>query len=239
MCKAAFCTIPCALSNYKLYYNARNSILAKDTEEDIKYKDWESNELSMKFIEKANKNIYAYFYAYERFFMHFLYFICERKFYARTHLKITRHWKPLRTVCVLFKVQGHRFKSCRRLRFFLAPCSWRVEQIISHFFNDLKIYHLSLSHTCRQFRHCWSSQYAGRVSYMNLVYGLARHESFVAQWKEHPTGVRKIIGSNPVGESRRWILTKKTRMIYCDDHSSLSSTTAVQKWIISFILHII
>ena len=27
--------------------------------------------------------------------------------------------------------------------------------------------------------------------------------------------------------------------IYCDDHSSLSSTTAVQKWIISYILHII
>ena len=26
--------------------------------------------------------------------------------------------------------------------------------------------------------------------------------------------------------------------IYCDDHSSLSSTTAVQKWIISYILHI-
>ena len=26
--------------------------------------------------------------------------------------------------------------------------------------------------------------------------------------------------------------------IYCDDHSSISSTTAVQKWIISYILHI-
>ena len=26
--------------------------------------------------------------------------------------------------------------------------------------------------------------------------------------------------------------------IHCDDHSSLSSTTAVQKWIISYILHI-
>jgi len=26
--------------------------------------------------------------------------------------------------------------------------------------------------------------------------------------------------------------------IYCDDHSSLSSTTAVQIWIISYILHI-
>ena len=27
--------------------------------------------------------------------------------------------------------------------------------------------------------------------------------------------------------------------IYCDDHSSLSSTTAIQKWIISYILHIV
>ena len=27
--------------------------------------------------------------------MYCLYFICERKFYARTHLKITRHWKAL------------------------------------------------------------------------------------------------------------------------------------------------
>ena len=25
--------------------------------------------------------------------MEFLYFICERKFYARTRVKITRHWK--------------------------------------------------------------------------------------------------------------------------------------------------
>ena len=25
--------------------------------------------------------------------MYCLYFICERKFYARTHVKITRHWK--------------------------------------------------------------------------------------------------------------------------------------------------
>ena len=26
--------------------------------------------------------------------MECLYFICERKFYARTRVKITRHWKP-------------------------------------------------------------------------------------------------------------------------------------------------
>ena len=36
---------------------------------------------------------------------------------------------------------------------------------------------------------------------MNLVYAPARHESFVAQWLEHPTGVRKVIGSIPVGDS--------------------------------------
>ena len=35
-------------------------------------------------------------YAYERPFMHCLYFICEREFYERTHVKITRHWnQPL------------------------------------------------------------------------------------------------------------------------------------------------
>ena len=30
----------------------------------------------------------------------------------------------------------------------------------------------------------------------------ARLESFVAQWLEHPTGVRELIGSIPVGDSR-------------------------------------
>ena len=31
--------------------------------------------------------------AYVRPFMHCLYFICERKLYARTHVKITRKWE--------------------------------------------------------------------------------------------------------------------------------------------------
>ena len=38
------------------------------------------------------------------------------------------------------------------------------------------------------------------MSYMNQVYGLARHQSLVAQWLEHPTGVGKIIGSHLVGD---------------------------------------
>ena len=33
------------------------------------------------------------FYAYVRPFMQCLYFICQRKFYPRTHVKITRQWK--------------------------------------------------------------------------------------------------------------------------------------------------
>ena len=37
--------------------------------------------------------------------------------------------------------------------------------------------------------------------YMNLVNGPARYKSLVAQWLEHPTGVRKVIGSIPVGDS--------------------------------------
>ena len=36
---------------------------------------------------------------------------------------------------------------------------------------------------------------------MNLVCGLTRNESPVAQWLEHPTGVREVIGSIPVGDS--------------------------------------
>ena len=33
------------------------------------------------------------------------------------------------------------------------------------------------------------------------VYGLARHQSLVAQWLEHLISVRKVIGSIPVGDS--------------------------------------
>ena len=35
---------------------------------------------------------------------------------------------------------------------------------------------------------------------LNLA-GPARNESFVAQWMEHPTGVRKVRGSISVGDS--------------------------------------
>ena len=39
------------------------------------------------------------------------------------------------------------------------------------------------------------------MSYINRVYSLAHHKSFVAQWLENPTGVRNVMGSIPVGDS--------------------------------------
>ena len=52
---------------------------------------------------------------------------------------------------------------------------------------ELKIYDLSFFHCTVRHRHCWSLPYAGRVSNMNLVYGLALHEFSVAQVDRTPT----------------------------------------------------
>ena len=38
-------------------------------------------------------------------------------------------------------------------------------------------------------------------TYKNLVYDLAHHESPIAQWLECPTGIWKVMGSTPVGDS--------------------------------------
>ena len=48
---------------------------------------------------------------YERHFMHCLYFICEREFYARTHVKITRHWKS--TLCNEIYQNSNRGKTTK------------------------------------------------------------------------------------------------------------------------------
>ena len=37
--------------------------------------------------------------------MHCLFFICERKFYAHTHVKITRHWKSTLKYSVINSAQ--------------------------------------------------------------------------------------------------------------------------------------
>ena len=65
---------------------------------------------------------------------------------------------------------------------------------------------------------------------------------FIAQLVEHRTGIAEVMGSNPVEALIFFRLLLSNCLnwkIYCDDHSSHSSTTAVQIWIISYISHII
>ena len=64
---------------------------------------------------------------------------------------------------------------------------------------------------------------------------------FIAQLVEQRTGNAEVTSSNPVEALIFFRLLFSNCLnwkIYCDNHSSLSSTTAVQKWIISHILHI-
>ena len=63
---------------------------------------------------------------------------------------------------------------------------------------------------------------------------------FIAQVVEHRTSIAEVTGSNPVEALiffRPLLSNCLNWKIYCDDHSSLSSTTAVQIWIISYKLH--
>ena len=61
---------------------------------------------------------------------------------------------------------------------------------------------------------------------------------FIAQLVEHHTGIAEVTGSNPGVEAliffRLLLSSCLNWKIYCDDHSSLPSTTAVQIWIISY-----
>ena len=61
---------------------------------------------------------------------------------------------------------------------------------------------------------------------------------FIAQLVEHRTGIAEVMGSNPVEALTFFRLLLSNCLnwkIYCDDHTSLSSTTAVKIWIISYI----
>ena len=42
------------------------------------------------------------------------------------------------------------------------------------------------------------------VTYKNLAYDLAHHESPTAQWLERPTGIWKVMGSTPIGGSEKF-----------------------------------
>ena len=62
---------------------------------------------------------------------------------------------------------------------------------------------------------------------------------FIAQLVEHRTGIAEVTGSNPVEALIFFRLLLSSCLnwkIHCEDHSWLSSITAVHIWIISYIL---
>ena len=72
--------------------------------------------------------------------------------------------------------------------FFLCPTLMTCWLIHFHIcFTELNIYRLSFFHHTVRSQHCWSLQYAGCMSNMNLVYGLALREFSVAQVYRAPT----------------------------------------------------
>ena len=69
--------------------------------------------------------------------------------------------------------------------------------------------------------------------YMNLVNGPARYKSLVAQWLEHPTDVRKVIGSIPVGDSdfslfrtRDMLITSFLKLSQLSTHHNVFDTVS-------------
>ena len=110
-----------------------------------------------------------------------------------------------------------------------------------------KIYcddHISLSSTTAV--QMWIISYKLHIISLHGRYELNKLTSlpmcgFIAQLVEHRTGIAEVTGSNPVEALIFFRLLLSNCLnwkIYCDDHSSLSSTTAVQIWIISYKFHI-
>ena len=97
------------------------------------------------------------------------------------------------SVPLMSKSRQNRWASCKSHALQFQQLS---SLLVIHFhicFTELKIYHLSFFHHTARPRHWWSLQFAGRVSNMNLVYGLALHESSVAQVDRAPA---RCLGGN-------------------------------------------
>ena len=85
-----------------------------------------------------------------------------------------------------------------------------------------------------------SHDFTAREDKNSINWPCSQCVGFIAQLVEHRTGIAEVMGSNPVEALIFFRLLLSNCLnwkIYCDDHTSLSSTTAVQIWIISYIFH--
>ena len=107
--------------------------------------------------------------------------------------------------------------------------------MITLHFDLLSQYKYELFHIYFTWFHCTERYELNKLTFLPMF-------GFIAQFVEHRTGIAEVMGSNPVEALNffRLLLSNCLKWkIYCDDHSSISPTTAVQIWIISYIFHTI
>ena len=105
--------------------------------------------------------------------------------------------------------------------------------MITLHFHLLPQYKYELFHIYFTWSHCTGRNELNKLTLLPMC-------GFIAQLVEHRTGIAEVMGSNPVEALIFFRLLLSSCLnwkIYCDDHTSLSSTTAVQIWIISYIFH--
>ena len=102
--------------------------------------------------------------------------------------------------------------------------------MITLHFHLLPQYKYELFHIYFTWFHCTGTYELNKLTLLPMC-------GFIAQLVEHRTGIAEVMGSNPVEALIffRLISNCLNLKIYCDDHTSLSSTTAVQIWIIIYI----
>ena len=106
--------------------------------------------------------------------------------------------------------------------------------MITLHFHLLPQYKYELFHIYFTWFHCMGRYELNKLALLPMC-------GFIAQLVEHRTGIAEVMGSNPVEALIFFRLLLSSCLnwkIYCDDHISLSFTTAVQIWIISYIFHL-
>ena len=97
--------------------------------------------------------------------------------------------------------------------------------MITLHFHLLPQYKYELFHIYFTWFHCTGKYELNKLTLLPMC-------GFIAQLVEHRTGIAEVMGSNPVEALifffRLLLSNCLNWKIYCDDHTSLSSTTAVQ-----------
>ena len=103
--------------------------------------------------------------------------------------------------------------------------------MITLHFHLIPQYKYELFHIYFTWFHCTGRNELNKLTLLPMC-------GFISQLVEHRTGIAEVMGSNPVEGPIFFRLLLSNCLnwkIYCDDHTSLSSHTAVQIWIISYI----